>query len=137
MNNTILASQPPPMWGERTSLLDKGLKYMFSMDLVLELGANGIAQTKDGLVVAVTAPAGDEGEKGRAFHVLDEVLGRTPDGLVCNVPVGKVTRLNDHIVIDLYGTASLDGRVSLKLESPVSIAYTGVATFAGGADRAL
>jgi hypothetical protein len=134
MNSTFLASQLPPIWGERVTLLDKGLLYQFSMDLAFELGAQDIRPNRVGLLAALVSPVED---KGYTFHVLDEVLANLNDGTVCNVPLGEVTRLHDTMLIDHRGTASLDGRILLDVEGPISVAYTGVATFAGGADRVL
>jgi hypothetical protein len=132
--NPVIPSLPPPSWGERTSLLDKGLQYMFSMNLELELGEKNLGSNKAGLLAALTAP---DSKKGYTFHVLDEVLARLGDGTVCNVPLGDVKSLNDKMLIGYDGAASLDGRIRLDIEGPLTIAYTGVATFAGGADRIL
>lgn len=129
-----LPSQPPPMWGERTSLLDKGLHYMFSLNLEFELGQRSLATVGAGHLAAVSSPSTD---RGFTFHVQDETIARTGDGLVCSVPRGYVTRANDKIRIGDNGVATLDGRVVLDVEGPLSVAYTGVAKFRGGAAQVL
>jgi hypothetical protein len=131
---TTSPSQPPFQWGERTALLDKTLAYVFSMDLAFTLRApnfGSIGPLGQGIRAVVAF------DRGSTFHVLDEVLVTTPDGVVRDVPSGDVQRVDDRMVIDGAGTATLDGRVLLNVDGPISIAYTGIATFRGGADRVL
>jgi hypothetical protein len=47
-----------------------------------------------------------------------------------------VTHATDRILIGDNAVASLDGRVLLDVEGPLSIAYTGVAKFQGGVAQA-
>ena len=136
MTNT-LPSQSPPSWGERIALVDKGLQYLFSINLEFLLDARSYGTTREGLLAAVVGRPDAGGSMGFTFHVMDEVLARLWDGTVCNVPLGHVTRMSDRIVIGYDGVANLDGRILLDVEGPMSIAYTGVATFPGGADRVL
>jgi hypothetical protein len=141
MNTTSIPTVPtPPQWGERIIPVGKRLAYVFSLDLTLGLTSSPGPTARRGREAALRNPDSSNGsEGGFTYHVLDEVLVTTVDGVVRDVPRGRVVRADDVLIVDAEGIACLDGRLLLELDADVratlSIAYTGVVTVPGGANR--
>ena len=129
-------------WEERSTPLPKDLVYVFSWDL--EFFVQAVQRTASGgatVVAGVTPKVYFEADartvpaKGTGFtyHVRDEVLIRSADGVVRNVPHANVHYAHDRVDVGGSGAGTLSGRALLNVDEggTVSMEYTGVVTMVG------
>lgn len=124
------------VWGDRFAPLPRKLTYVFSMDIPFDVEgqhyARGAGRVKM-VLHSASHPSTPPEKLGFTYHVQDEVLIRTPDGIVRDVPVGTLERADHHVHVDGGSTGSVDGRALLVAEGGgrVAIEYTGVVELNG------
>jgi len=127
MTTSTLVQQTP--WGDRTALLDKGMRYAFSLDVNFD--AHGTH-----LTLAKTQPALG------LRHLFDEKVVTMPERLRCDVPTADVTGgdgeigdPNDPLSASLrlhLQTRVHDPNKPAKRRDVIDLAGAGVVIFRGG-----
>jgi len=154
--NNVVSSGPIRNWGERTMPLLKRQLYVFSIDLSFDVNLYHVGRVRDTVFVSLQnstpsietwAPlfALSKRDKhkplhcGEAFHVQDEVLVKTADGMIRDVPRGKFVRSNEWLSVGDGGIGSAAGRCLLvtDVDTYISIEYTGTIRLDGQALRLL
>jgi hypothetical protein len=120
---------PSLHWGERTDLLHKHVGYVFSLDLNYTFDLTGEIGPGSRIPIEAQAPDGEMS----TFHVLDENLVNTVDGVVRDVPRARVVRGTDWMTVGDTGVISLDGRLLLESDAGAAILtqYNGVLRIPG------
>lgn len=138
MNTISVPTVPTPtQFSDRIVAVGRRMAYVFSLDLTVALDSR--PKGAGGRPCRAALRQADGGDTGFTYHVQDEVLVTTVDGVVRDVPRATVARADDVLVTDAEGVGSLDGRLLLQLDADIratiSVAYTGVVTMPGGAGR--
>lgn len=121
---------PSLHWGERTDLLPRRTAYVFSLDVSYAVASASIALFEDGFAL----PARARATRGwSTYHVFDEDLVTTADGVVREVPRVRVVTGSDRMLLDRNGVVNLNGRLMLQSEpgSGLSLQYGGVLKLPG------
>jgi hypothetical protein len=147
--NNVVSSGPIRQWGERTMPIVTRKAYVFSLDLAFELDLQRVGRVRNAMFVSLQNPLRNAKPPpnaktkilscGQTYHVQDEVLVKTADGVIRDVPRGKIRRSNEWVSIDDAGMGSVDGRALLALDvnTYVSIEYSGVIWLNGNVLRLL
>ncbi len=138
MNTTSVPTIPAPtQFADRIVAVGRRMAYAFSLDLTVALDSRPRGAGSRPCRAAMRQLEG--GDPSFTYHVQDEVLVTTVDGVVRDVPRATVVRADDVLLVDAEGVGSLDGRLLLQLDADIratiSVAYTGVVTMPGGAGR--
>lgn len=120
---------PSLHWGERTDLLHKHVGYVFSLDLNYVFELTSAIGPGSRIPIEAQSPDGEMS----TFHVLDENLVNTVDGVVRDVPKARVVRGTDWMTVGDTGVISLDGRLLLESDAGAAILtqYNGVLRIPG------
>jgi hypothetical protein len=129
---------PVLRWGERSTLLPKRLFYAFSVQVEFELRADRAAAAGGRFCVPLTTRA-QSGDAWSTYHVLREDLVIFPDGIVREVPRGRLRRGTGFMDIGQNDVGNLDGRLLLETDTGAVLvmSYSGVLTVTGGTARLL
>lgn len=132
MTQPIPAATP---WGDRWSLLDKRLSYVFSLSIDLQLDDWDGHDRRLRLSAADTAT--DAGPS--LFHVFDERISPTADGSLHELPSAYLASAQQWLDVRPSGDASLHGRLVFETElgDPLTIECRGVAAVRGSFGRTL
>jgi hypothetical protein len=127
----VLSSGQIRQWGERRVPLVRTKAYAFSLDLTFD--GKQFHVDHDACRAAAQFPRDSEhtpfSNGSRLFHVQDEVLIRSADGLVRDVPhEAQVRRANVFVTASATGGADLEARLLLEWQKKafLSMEITGV-----------
>ena len=129
---------PVLRWGERSTLLPKRLFYAFSIQVQFELSADRAAAVGRRLSVPLlTKP--QRGDEWSTYHVLREDLVAFPDGVVREVPRGRLRRGTVFMDIGDNDVGDLQGRLFLETDTSATLVMTlsGVLSVSGGTVKLL
>jgi hypothetical protein len=127
---------PVLRWGERSTLLPKRLFYAFSIQVRFDIRADQAGVVGRRLTVPLTVKP-QRGDEWSTYHVLREDLVVFPDGVVREVPRGRLRRGTVFMDIGDNDVGNLDGRLLLETDTSAMLIMTlsGVLSLSGGTTR--
>jgi hypothetical protein len=133
----ILKSSQIRQWGERQQPVVKREAYVFSIDFQFTLDLDRIRRARDRVNLSLQNTV--SGTAGSTYHVQDEVLVKTADDVVRDVPSGLVERANAWLSVGSGGNGTITGRTLLLVDTDTSVQseYSGVVSMDGPGFHAL